>query len=214
MFAARRASSTSSNPVGIELRCPTSFDGKQSSYPPLKIPGHTKRQKKVAPLHAPGGALRPTAAAPCRRGQESSGMAVAIDRAGRGRTGAPRIAERGMTSRGAAPSGQQYVIERTGEWYRVLGHGILVWEETLREADTRRAELEWPGDRRCHLISAERERSGRSGGSIRVPGIFGGPGRSLLVSITPPGGRVCSFDCVGSHRQANPAARSSDPHGS
>jgi wyosine [tRNA(Phe)-imidazoG37] synthetase (radical SAM superfamily) len=47
----------------------------------------------------------------------------------------------------------------------VVRHRILVWEETLGEADARRAELE-------------------------------GPGRSLLVSITPPGGRVCSFDCV------------------
>ncbi len=78
----------------------------------------------------------------------------------------------------------------------MVGNGILVWEETLREAVTRRAELEWPGDRRCHSISAGRERPGRSGGSIRAPRRSSGPGRSLLVSITPPGGRVCSFDCV------------------
>ncbi len=101
-----------------------------------------------------------------------------------------------MAKRGATPSGQRYAIEQAGEGYRVVGNGILVWEETLREADTRRAELEWPGDRRCHSISAERERPGRSGGSIRAPRTSGGPGRSLLVSITPPGGRVCSFNCV------------------
>ncbi len=101
-----------------------------------------------------------------------------------------------MAKRGAEPSGQGYVIERAGEGYRVVGTGILVWEETLREADTRCAELEWPGDRRRHSVTAEQERSRQSGDSIGAPLASAGPGRSLLVSITPPGGRVCSFDCV------------------
>ncbi len=101
-----------------------------------------------------------------------------------------------MSRREAAPSDHHYAIERTGDGYRVVGNGILVWEETLREADIRRAELEWPGDRRRDSIPAERERPGRSERSIRAPRTSGGPGCSLLVSITPPGGRVCSFDCV------------------
>ncbi len=93
-------------------------------------------------------------------------------------------------------SGSHYTIEQAGDGYRVLGNGILVWEETWRGAVERREDLEWPGDVERGPKHAAGRGDGLPGSPICCPVSHPGFGRSLFVNVSPPGRQVCSFDCV------------------
>ena len=101
-----------------------------------------------------------------------------------------------MESQRIVGDGPRYRIERIGNGYRVIGEDLIVWEETFCEANQRRAELE-PGRPAYAPLPPV-----RGGLSEQPNGIVYGPvmsrrlGRSLGVNISPPGCRVCSFDCV------------------
>ena len=86
-------------------------------------------------------------------------------------------------------------IERAPIGYRVRGPGILIWEPTLDEARARRDELElgrWrAAERRAPLRAAFLPHE-MVYGPVRSRRL----GRSLGVDLSPPGCRVCSFDCV------------------
>jgi wyosine [tRNA(Phe)-imidazoG37] synthetase (radical SAM superfamily) len=96
---------------------------------------------------------------------------------------------------GGAP---RYRIERSPVGYRVVGDGFLDWEPTLGEAASWREAMESPGWRRDRMPPIP------GGGRAVPPGetLVYGPvrsrrlGRSLGVRLTPPGARVCTFDCV------------------
>lgn len=101
-----------------------------------------------------------------------------------------------MSSRGSTPPAARYHIERAGVGYRVVGDGLLIWEPTLGEAVERREELEARGWRHRALPPP------RPPPGAPVFEVVYGPvrsrrlGWSLGVDLTPPGARVCSFDCV------------------
>ncbi|HYB12640.1 MAG TPA: radical SAM protein [Myxococcota bacterium] len=101
-------------------------------------------------------------------------------------------------SHAAGASFHRYHIERSEQGYRVVGEGLLIWEPTLIEAVERREELEESGW--CHVL-LPRPTAGVSS-SHDFEGLVYGPvasrrlGRSLGVDLTPPGCRVCSFNCV------------------
>ena len=92
----------------------------------------------------------------------------------------------------------RFWIERGPVGYRVVGPGFEDWEPTFAEATAWREELEWSGWRRAVLPPIE----GTGRGAPPCGSVVYGPvasrrlGRSLGVSLTPPGARVCSFDCV------------------
>ena len=92
----------------------------------------------------------------------------------------------------------RFWIERGPVGYRVMGAGFEDWEPTFAEATAWREELEWSGWRRALLPPIE----GAGQGAPPCGSVVYGPvasrrlGRSLGVSLTPPGARVCSFDCV------------------
>jgi wyosine [tRNA(Phe)-imidazoG37] synthetase (radical SAM superfamily) len=101
--------------------------------------------------------------------------------------------------RPARPPVSRYRIERSERGYRIVGgEGLLIWEPTLIEAVERRQELEAPGWQ--HVLFP---RPGRGASPpIAFGGLVYGPvasrrlGRSLGLDLTPPGCRVCSFNCV------------------
>ncbi len=90
----------------------------------------------------------------------------------------------------------RFHIERAGMGYRVVGTGVVLWEETLGEAAERREELEnWnlgdPPGADLPLGPPERPES-----LVYGPVVSRRLGRSLGLNLTPPGCRVCSFECV------------------
>ena len=90
----------------------------------------------------------------------------------------------------------RFHIERAGLGYRVVGPGMVLWEETLGEAAERRDELEsWnggsPSSDTVPLRPAELPDS-----LVYGPVVSRRLGRSLGLNLTPPGCRVCSFECV------------------
>ncbi len=105
----------------------------------------------------------------------------------------------------------RYRIERADEGYRVVGEGLLIWEPTLGEAAERRDELESSGWRYPLQPRPEHASSEDSPAMVYGPVTSRRLGRSLGVNFTPPGCRVCSFDCVycecGRGRREGPGVR-------
>jgi wyosine [tRNA(Phe)-imidazoG37] synthetase (radical SAM superfamily) len=101
-----------------------------------------------------------------------------------------------VESHRAIADAPRYRVERVKKGYRVVGEGLMVWEETFAEASRRRDELD-PG-RSFHPPPPPVPRSP----SEQPDGIIYGPvasrrlGRSLGVNIAPPGCRICTLDCV------------------
>lgn len=90
----------------------------------------------------------------------------------------------------------RFHIERAGLGYRVVGHGVVLWEETLGEAAERREEFEsWhlgePPSDDVPLRPPELPDS-----LVYGPVVSRRLGRSLGLNLIPPGCRVCSFECV------------------
>jgi len=101
----------------------------------------------------------------------------------------------------------RYRVERSPQGYRVVGPALLIWEPSLGEALGRRDEIE--GGAVHHAPGREPVGAAHfAAGSVYGPIESRRLGRSLGISLTPPGRRVCDLDCVycawGGHAAVSP----------
>lgn len=95
------------------------------------------------------------------------------------------------------PRPPSYRIERADRGYCVVGEGVFVWEETLREAaECRERLVEGTAAADAACPSASLPEGAPPDAIAYGPVASRRFGRSLGIDLTPRGRRACTFDCV------------------